>query len=140
MIGRLERGRTAPSFETIAALTDALKVPAAALFGAERTGIESERRELLDRINRLLAQTSDDDLRRVQRVLRALSGEGEICGRCAPQQLLTSRSNGPKTTRAALPDGPITLGQGMVKAGSEQPSRLVSARVTWRSPTLAQCG
>ena len=72
MVGRLERGRTAPSFETIAALADALKVPAAALFGAQPTGIESERRELLDRINGLLAQTSDDDLRRVQRVLRAL--------------------------------------------------------------------
>jgi len=75
MIGRLERGRTAPSFETIAALARALNVPAAVLFGAASTGIESERRELLDRINGLLAKTSDEDLRRVQRVLRALLDE-----------------------------------------------------------------
>lgn len=42
MVGRLERGRTAPSFDTIAALANALKVPAAALFGAKPTGLRAK--------------------------------------------------------------------------------------------------
>lgn len=72
MIGRLERGVTAPSFETIAALVDALKVPVAALFGARETRIEGERGECLGRIDRALANTPDNELRRIERVLAAL--------------------------------------------------------------------
>jgi transcriptional regulator with XRE-family HTH domain len=72
MIGRLERGLTAPSFDTIAALATALQVAPAVLFGGEPSAITGERRELLDRINRLLASTSDVELRRAERVLAAL--------------------------------------------------------------------
>jgi transcriptional regulator with XRE-family HTH domain len=72
MIGRLERGLTAPSLDTIAALANALQVAPAVLFGAEPTGITGKRRELLDRINTLLASSSDVELERVERVLAAL--------------------------------------------------------------------
>lgn len=72
MIGRLERGVTAPSFETIARLAEALQVPVTALFGAPETQIEGERGHLLERIDRLLAQISDRELQRTERVLSAL--------------------------------------------------------------------
>lgn len=75
MIGRLERGKAAPSFDTVAALARALQVPAPVLFGAEPTEIKGKRRDLLDRINKLLAACSDDELRRAERVLRALHPE-----------------------------------------------------------------
>jgi transcriptional regulator with XRE-family HTH domain len=75
MIGRLERGLTAPSFGTLAALVEALQVAAAELFGAEPSAISGERRELLDRINKLLASASDAELRRAERVLAALLGD-----------------------------------------------------------------
>jgi transcriptional regulator with XRE-family HTH domain len=72
MIGRLERGLTAPSLETVAALAAALHVAPAVLFGAEPTGISGERRETLERINKLLASGSDAELKRAERVLGAL--------------------------------------------------------------------
>ena len=72
MIGRLERGLTAPSFETVAALATALQVAPAVLFGGEPSTITGERREVLDRISKLLASTSDRELKRAERVLAAL--------------------------------------------------------------------
>ncbi len=75
MIGRLERGLTAPSFETIGSLADALGITPAVLFGAEAGGTEGERREVLHRINKLLADSSDEQLRRSERVLAALMGD-----------------------------------------------------------------
>lgn len=44
MIGRLERGLAAPSFDTIAALAEALQIAPAALFGGEPSAITGERR------------------------------------------------------------------------------------------------
>jgi transcriptional regulator with XRE-family HTH domain len=75
MIGRLERGLTTPSFETIAMLAAALQVAPAVLFGAEPTSISGERREALERINKLLASSSDAELKRAERVLNALLGD-----------------------------------------------------------------
>jgi transcriptional regulator with XRE-family HTH domain len=75
MIGRLERGLTAPSLETIAALAEALQVVPAVLFGAEPTEMKGERREALERINKLLASSSDAELKRAERVLNALLGD-----------------------------------------------------------------
>jgi transcriptional regulator with XRE-family HTH domain len=72
MIGRLERGLTAPSFDTIAALVKALHVAPVELFGGEPSAITGERREVLDRITKLLASSSDAELRRAERVLNAL--------------------------------------------------------------------
>jgi transcriptional regulator with XRE-family HTH domain len=54
MIGRLERGLTGPSFETIAALASVLQIAPAVLFGAEPTEMEGHRREIIGRINNLL--------------------------------------------------------------------------------------
>jgi transcriptional regulator with XRE-family HTH domain len=75
MIGRLERGVAAPSFDTIEVLARVLDVPPAVLFGAESAAMAGERRELLDRINRLLASASDRELERAARVLSALLRE-----------------------------------------------------------------
>ncbi len=72
MVGRLERGLTAPSFDTIAALVNALQVAPVELFGGEPSTITSERQEILDRIAKLLASSSDAELRRAERVLNAL--------------------------------------------------------------------
>ena len=74
MVGRLERGIAAPSFDTIGALANALRVAPAVLFGAEPSGIEGERREALDRIKKLLASASDTEVQRAERVLAALLG------------------------------------------------------------------
>ena len=63
---------TAPSLETVAALAAALHVAPAVLFGAEPMGISGERRETLERINKLLASGSDAELKRAERVLGAL--------------------------------------------------------------------
>jgi transcriptional regulator with XRE-family HTH domain len=71
MIGRLERSLTAPSFDTIAALAQALQVTPAELFGAAPSTITGERREVLDRINKLLASASDKELARAERILAA---------------------------------------------------------------------
>jgi hypothetical protein len=65
-------GLTAPSFDTIAALVKALQVAPVELFGGEPSGITGERREVLDRINKLLASSSDRELKRAERVLAAL--------------------------------------------------------------------
>src|ERR1700730_4821922 len=72
MIGRLERGLTAPSFETIAGLISALRIVAAELFGAGATDSEGERREIIGRISQLLASASDAQVRQAERVLNAL--------------------------------------------------------------------
>lgn len=76
MIGRLERGLTAPSFETIGSLSQALEVPAAVLFGADPTGLSGERCEVLARINQILRSSSDGQLKLAERVLKALVEKG----------------------------------------------------------------
>jgi hypothetical protein len=43
-----------------------------AVFGADPIGISGERRETLERINKLLASGSDAELKRAERVLGAL--------------------------------------------------------------------
>jgi hypothetical protein len=53
-------------------LVEALQIAPAELFGAEPSAITGERRELLDRINKLLASSSDAELTRAERVLAAL--------------------------------------------------------------------
>ena len=75
MIGRLERGLTAPSFETIAALASALRIAPAVLFGAEPSEMAGWRSEIMGRINHLLASASDAEVKRAERVLNALIRE-----------------------------------------------------------------
>jgi hypothetical protein len=65
-------GTNGASFDTIAALVKALQVAPVELFGGEPSAITGERREVLDRITKLLASSSDAELRRAERVLNAL--------------------------------------------------------------------
>ena len=72
MISRIERGRTAPSFDSVEALAAALSVPEVMLFG---TGVWSipagERGKALQSINRHLSRMNDDELARVDGMLAA---------------------------------------------------------------------
>src|ERR1700745_1912571 len=62
MIGRIERGLTAPSFETLAALAGPAR--SVVRWGAERDHGRAARNH--GRINKLLASTSDQELRRAE--------------------------------------------------------------------------
>lgn len=77
MIGRLERGVTGPSFESIEALAKALRVPPVALFGAR--GSEStrggERGKVLAEIDRTLSALNDAELKRLGRMIKAYGRE-----------------------------------------------------------------
>jgi transcriptional regulator with XRE-family HTH domain len=74
MIGRLERGHTAPSFESIAILAKAVGAPPAALLGGSEIypKTDTDRSKALRAISRYLAKASDADLRRIERVVAAL--------------------------------------------------------------------
>ena len=75
MMGRLERGDAAPSFETIERLASSLEIPPLAFFGAGSViAPEGERGRLLNRMNAALAQLNEEDLARVTRMLEAFSG------------------------------------------------------------------
>lgn len=69
MIGRIERGAAAPSFETLEALSSVLEVPVAAFFkaGAYEAGIA---RETLARIMDRLSKLDADDLEWADEMLR----------------------------------------------------------------------
>jgi transcriptional regulator with XRE-family HTH domain len=73
MIGRLERGDAAPSFETIGELSHILEVSIGELFaGAVTTPVnESPRAKTLSRILELLSRANDADLKRVERIILA---------------------------------------------------------------------
>lgn len=73
MIGRLERGLTAPSFETIEKLAKVLNIPEAALFGPNLMALPTgERGRLLKRINVHLSRMNEDELAKAEKVLEAL--------------------------------------------------------------------
>ena len=74
MVGKIERGTSSPSFETIEKLSDVLKVPAAVLFGAAAESLPKGRRsDLLNEIHGHLANLNDDDLKRVEAMIRAFA-------------------------------------------------------------------
>ena len=72
MVGKIERGKSGPSFESIEQLAGALDVPEVALFG---TGVWSmpagERGRILQRIDRHLSRMNEDELSRVEGMLAA---------------------------------------------------------------------
>jgi transcriptional regulator with XRE-family HTH domain len=74
MMGKIERGDTAPSFESVERIAAALDVPEGALFATgpttEPTG---ERGRLLQRINIQLSKLNNDDLARAAKMLTALT-------------------------------------------------------------------
>jgi transcriptional regulator with XRE-family HTH domain len=72
MVGRIERGEAAPSFETIEKIASVLEVPAAALFGGGTDLPAGERGRLLQRLNAQLSRLNDEDLARASRVIRAM--------------------------------------------------------------------
>ena len=62
MIGRIERGGAAPSFETLEALASALDVPIRDFFGSEVVAVGTARAEPMDRLVRRLSGLDDTDL------------------------------------------------------------------------------
>jgi transcriptional regulator with XRE-family HTH domain len=74
MVGGIERGDAAPSFDTIEKIAAALEVPEAALFG---TGIltvpPGERGRLLQRLNAQLSKLNNDALARASRLIKAMT-------------------------------------------------------------------
>lgn len=73
MVGRIERGTSAPSFETIDKLCTVLQIPVHSLFTAGLSpNIEGERGKILLSINAVLSRMNEDNLRRASKVLEAL--------------------------------------------------------------------
>jgi transcriptional regulator with XRE-family HTH domain len=74
MMGKIERGETAPSFDSVEKIAAALDVPEGALFATgpmtEPTG---ERGRLLQRINIQLSKLNNNDLARAVKMLTALT-------------------------------------------------------------------
>lgn len=69
-LGEIERGEKRPSFEAIMALAKALNVSPEAFFQFDRE--ENDERTLRKRIETLLKEANLQQLRQVQRVLKAL--------------------------------------------------------------------
>lgn len=74
MVGKIERGVSAPSLETIEKLSRALDVQPAALFGAKTSATAPDSRSaILQRIDRHLANLNEADLTKVEGILAALA-------------------------------------------------------------------
>jgi transcriptional regulator with XRE-family HTH domain len=74
MIGKIERGAAAPSFESIQRIAERLNLPKPALFGVGPTLTDaSERSRLLGRIHTRLSRLNEDELARAERMLSALT-------------------------------------------------------------------
>ena len=72
MIGRIERGIVAPSFESIEVLARVLEVSEATFFGSGVLAAPAgERGRLLQRINTQLSKLNESDLARVSKMLEA---------------------------------------------------------------------
>ena len=69
-IGKIERGKAAPLFETAEKIAAALDVPASVLFGADALPGVGERARLLADIHRTLSRMNDDQLGRAARMLK----------------------------------------------------------------------
>ncbi len=74
MVGKIERGVTAPSFESIEKIAAVLEVPEAVLFSAGTLAVPAgERGKLLQRINIQLSKLNNNDLNRASKILNALA-------------------------------------------------------------------
>ena len=71
MVGRLERGEIAPSFETIERIVKELEVPPVFLFGGE-SGFRTDSSKILREAVDVIYQLDERDLERAIRLLRAL--------------------------------------------------------------------
>lgn len=73
-IGKIERGKAAPLFETAEKIAAALDVPAPVLFGADTAPGTGERARLPTEINGILSRMNDDQLGRAAKMLKAFVG------------------------------------------------------------------
>lgn len=73
-IGKIERGKAAPLFETAEKIAAALEVPTPVLFGAGSAPSVSERARLLTEINGTLSRMNDEQLSRAAKMLKAFLG------------------------------------------------------------------
>lgn len=73
MIGRIERGQAAPSFDSITSLSAALDVPPAAFFGAGTITVPGGKRgTALNEINFELTSLNDDNLSKYPAIIKAI--------------------------------------------------------------------
>lgn len=73
-IGKIERGKAAPLFDTAEKIAAALGVPAPALFGADAAPGTGDRARLLTDIHRTLSRMNEDQLDRAAKILKAFVG------------------------------------------------------------------
>jgi len=74
MMGKIERGETTPSFDSVEKIAAALDVPEAVLFTAGTMTVPTgERGRLLQRINIQLSKLNNNDLARAAKMLTALT-------------------------------------------------------------------
>jgi len=74
MMGKIERGETMPSFDSVEKIAAALDVPEAALFATGPMTVPTgERGRLLQRINIQLSKLNNNDLARAAKMLTALT-------------------------------------------------------------------
>jgi transcriptional regulator with XRE-family HTH domain len=74
MVGKIERGNVAPSFESIEKIARVLDVPEAILFSAGTMTVPTgERGRLLQRINIQLSKLNNNELSRAAKMLTALT-------------------------------------------------------------------
>jgi DNA-binding XRE family transcriptional regulator len=73
-IDKIERGKTAPLFETAERIATALNVQAPVLFGMEALPGSGDRARLLADIHRTLSRMNEDQLDRAAKMLKAFVG------------------------------------------------------------------
>ncbi len=73
-IGKIERGKAAPLFETAEKIANALGVSVFVLFGADAMPGAGDRARLLVEINGTLSRMNDDQLSRAAKMLKAFVG------------------------------------------------------------------
>ena len=74
MMGKIERGEAAPSFDSVEKIGAALDVPEAILFSAGTMTVPTgERGRLLQRINIQLSKLNNNELSRATKMLTALT-------------------------------------------------------------------
>lgn len=73
-IGKIERGRSAPLFETAEKIAEALDVPAPTLFGMTAAPGSGERARLLTEVHATLSKLNEEQLSRAAKMLKAFVG------------------------------------------------------------------
>ncbi len=77
IIGKIERGTTTSSFDTVERIAAALILPPLALFGVgDDTTVQGERGKLLGRITKLLAGMNEEQMARAAKILEAFAEGG----------------------------------------------------------------